>query len=122
MMIIGRLPTVPAPTSFREMVRLVLFDIDGTLIRTGGAGVGAFADDHEERAGIAAIARERGSRLLKEELRGDQVLVIGDTPFDIHCARAIEAKVLAVATGGSTLEELKLHQPDCAMEDLGKIN
>ena len=48
--------------------------------------------------------------------------MIGDTPFDIHCARAIEAKVLAVATGGSTLEELKLHQPDCAMEDLGKIN
>ena len=27
----------------REMVRLVLFDIDGTLIRTGGAGVTAFA-------------------------------------------------------------------------------
>ena len=25
------------------MVRLVLFDIDGTLIRTGGAGVQAFA-------------------------------------------------------------------------------
>ena len=25
------------------MVRLVLFDIDGTLIRTGGAGVKAFA-------------------------------------------------------------------------------
>src|SRR5436190_21168342 len=27
---------------FRSMVRLVLFDIDGTLIRTGGAGVKAF--------------------------------------------------------------------------------
>jgi len=25
------------------MVRLVLFDIDGTLVRTGGAGVKAFA-------------------------------------------------------------------------------
>src|SRR5689334_5279932 len=27
----------------RSMVRLVLFDIDGTLVRTGGAGVKAFA-------------------------------------------------------------------------------
>src|SRR5262249_50621200 len=31
------------PPSLLRMVRLVLFDIDGTLIRTGGAGVKAFA-------------------------------------------------------------------------------
>src|SRR5438105_11376628 len=62
--------------------------------------MGAFADDHEERDQIAAIARQRASRILNEDLRGEQVLVIGDTPLDIRCARAIEAKVLAVATGG----------------------
>jgi len=35
---------------------------------------------------------------LNDNLRGEQVLVIGDTPLDIRCARAIGAKVLAVAT------------------------
>jgi len=80
--------------------------------------IGAFADDHEERAQIAAIARQRGCALLGEGLRDDQVLVVGDTPMDIRCARAIGAKVLAVATGGSTLEELKAHQPDWLVTDL----
>jgi len=37
------------------------------------------------------VARARGSRLLNEELRGEQVLVIGDTRHDIRCARAIQA-------------------------------
>jgi phosphoglycolate phosphatase-like HAD superfamily hydrolase len=82
---------------------------------------GAFADDHEERDLIAAIARRRGSRLLKEDLRDDQVLVIGDTPLDIRCARAISARVLAVATGGATLAELERHQPDWAVADLGAV-
>jgi phosphoglycolate phosphatase len=83
---------------------------------------GAFGDDHEERGEIAAIARQRGSRVLQEPLRGDQVLVIGDTPLDIRCARAIGAKVLAVATGGARIEELFRHQPDWAVEDLRRIN
>ena len=82
---------------------------------------GAFADDHEERSQIAAIARRRGSEILREELRDDQVLVVGDTPLDIRCARAIGAKVLAVATGGSTLEELKRHQPDWAVSNLTEV-
>jgi len=59
---------------------------------------GAFADDDEDRDGIAAVARERGSRLLGNELRGEEIVVIGDTPLDIRCGRAIGAKVLAVAT------------------------
>ena len=83
---------------------------------------GAFADDHEERDQIAAIARERGSRLLQRRLHGEEVLVIGDTPLDIRCARAIGAKVLAVATGGHPLSELKQHGPDWAVENLSEIS
>ena len=83
---------------------------------------GAFADDHEDRDQIAAIARNRGSRILKRELRGEEVLVIGDTPLDIRCARAIGAKMLAVATGGHALSELKLHKPDFAVPDLASIS
>lgn len=82
---------------------------------------GGFADDHEDRDQIAAVARERGVRILGEALRPDQVLVVGDTPLDIRCARAIGAKALAVATGGCTLEELRQHKPDWAVENLTKI-
>ncbi len=83
--------------------------------------VGGFADDHEQRDQIAAVARQRGSRTMNEELHDGQVVVIGDTPLDIRCARAIGAKALAVATGGASLEELKQHQPDWAVEDLRRL-
>lgn len=82
---------------------------------------GGFADDHEERDCIASIAKERCDKILRTKLRGEEVLVIGDTLLDIRCARAIGAKVLAVATGGSTLEELQSHEPDWAVENLEKF-
>jgi len=83
--------------------------------------MGAFGDDHEDRNEIAVIARQRGMRLLKSELRGEDIVVIGDTPADIRCGRAIGAKVLAVATGTPTLAQLRSHAPDWAVDDLEKI-
>jgi phosphoglycolate phosphatase-like HAD superfamily hydrolase len=83
--------------------------------------VGAFADDHEERDKIASIARQRGALLLGEALGDHQVLVIGDTPLDIRCGKAIGAKVLAVATGGTGIDELKQHQADWVAPDLNAI-
>ena len=83
---------------------------------------GGFADDHEDRDQIAAVAHRRGSEHLGRNLRGDEVLVIGDTPLDIRCARAIGAKVLAVATGNFTVAQLQEHRPDWAVPDLSKIS
>jgi phosphoglycolate phosphatase len=83
---------------------------------------GGFADDHEDRPQIAAAALRRGSQQFGRPLRGEEVLVIGDTPMDIHCGRAIGAKVLAVATGGATLEELQQHNPDWAVPDLTHVS
>jgi len=83
---------------------------------------GGFADDHEERPKIAAAALLRGSQQFGRDLRGEEVLVIGDTPLDIDCGRAIGAKVLAVATGGSPLEELQRHNPDWAVPDLTHVS
>ena len=79
---------------------------------------GGFGDDHEDRDQIAGIARERGAALLGEKLDPEQVLVIGDTPLDIRCGRAIGARVLAVGTGGATVQELQRHNPDWLVPDL----
>jgi phosphoglycolate phosphatase len=84
--------------------------------------MGAFADDSEDRNQIAVAARNRGSRLLGKPLLGEEILVLGDTPHDIRCGRFIGAKVLAVATGGATLEELKKHEPDWAVENLSRVS
>ena len=81
-------------------------------------GFGAYADDHHERDRLGpfalARARERGHTIALA-----RTFVIGDTPHDISCARAIGAKVLAVATGGFRTEQLAPHTPDILLEDLG---
>lgn len=83
---------------------------------------GGFADDHEDRNQIAVAARERGRRHFGHELAGEEIVVIGDTQHDVRCGRAIGARVLAVATGGETLEELRPHAPDWLLRDLSEAS
>ncbi|KAJ7662804.1 hypothetical protein DFH06DRAFT_1268739 [Mycena polygramma] len=40
------------------------------------------------------------------------VMLIGDTPLDVQCAKAVSARVVAIATGNYTLEELRACEPD----------
>jgi phosphoglycolate phosphatase len=87
------------------------------LFETGG-----FGDDHIERNRIAECARRRGEALLGTRLQDQEVLVVGDTPLDIACARHIGARVLAVATGRHTVAQLQEHQPDWAVPDLRQIS
>lgn len=77
---------------------------------------GAFAEDTGERSTIAGRALELAKRA--GPVTGDRVFVIGDTPHDIHCANAIQAKTIAVATGGYTIEELRAHDPWRVFDEL----
>ena len=83
---------------------------------------GAFADDCEDRNQISMLARERARGLIGGPLHGEEIIVIGDTPLDIECARAIGAKSLAVATGGFTRAQLEPHGPVWLVESLSDIN
>jgi phosphoglycolate phosphatase len=83
---------------------------------------GAFGDDHADRDALAraavAAAPSRGVPLADPA----DAVVIGDTPFDIACARAAGARVVAVATGGHGLDELRRLEPDLAVESLDDLD
>ena len=67
---------------------------------------GGFGSDAEERAALIEAGAQRGADALGEK-RGDvNVVVIGDTPRDVHAAHAIGARCICVATGSYTFEEL----------------
>ncbi len=83
---------------------------------------GGFADDHEERNHIAVAALARGRRVLDAHLQPQEIVVIGDTPFDVKCGKFIGAKTLAVATGGAPFEELKNHGADWTVPDLAQLS
>lgn len=84
--------------------------------------LGGFADDHESRNEIAKAARLRGVRHMGQELAGEEIVVIGDTPLDVECARAIDARCLAVATGGFTVDQLRSHSPRWTLPDLSTVD
>ncbi len=64
-------------------------------------GQGAFGSDSENRDELPPIARARAGDWPRE-----RAVVIGDTPRDIACARADGLRVIAVATGPFSVEEL----------------
>jgi phosphoglycolate phosphatase-like HAD superfamily hydrolase len=80
--------------------------------------VGAFGSDHEERPALPPIAQARASELLGYAVPGDRLVIIGDTPADVHCGRGVGARAIAVATGGFSVADLEAHRPAAAFEDL----
>ncbi|HET9237292.1 MAG TPA: HAD hydrolase-like protein [Oligoflexus sp.] len=83
---------------------------------------GGFGDHHEDRAEIAAEAFRRATLLHGAELRPHEVLIIGDTPADVRCARAIGADVLIVGTGPVAREAIDEAAPDFFHEDLSRLD
>ncbi|MBL9188581.1 MAG: haloacid dehalogenase-like hydrolase [Opitutaceae bacterium] len=79
---------------------------------------GAFGDDGELRNDLGPHALRRARETHGVDFPPQRTWIIGDTPHDIACGRAIGARTLAVATGGSTLDQLRAHDPDAALENL----
>jgi phosphoglycolate phosphatase-like HAD superfamily hydrolase len=87
-------------------------------IEFGRFRVGAFGSDHELRGQLPAVAQRRAREELGVEIPGRDVVVIGDTPADIHCGRSIGARAIAVATGTYSVDDLRAHDPAAVFEDL----
>ena len=98
--------------------------VEGAWIKLRHFGIdhyfetGGFGDHHADRDDVArlAVATVRGH--LKYNFSDHTACVIGDTPADIRCARAINARAAAVATGMYSVFELQTHKPDHLFADL----
>lgn len=67
---------------------------------------GAYGCDHADRNRLGPVALDRAARHAGRSFSAEETVVIGDTPKDIDCARAMGARCLAVATGRFSVEEL----------------
>lgn len=81
--------------------------------------LGGYGDRHLDRDDVAREALE-AVRAHHPDYHPERVWVIGDTPSDIRCGRAINAKVMAVSTGMFTSEELQQHSPDVLLSDFSQ--
>ncbi|MFN8716861.1 MAG: HAD family hydrolase [Gemmatimonadaceae bacterium] len=73
--------------------------------------VTAFGSDHEHRPALPAVAQHRARTLLGRDVPGHRMVIIGDTPADIHCGRALNVRAIGVATGHYSVSDLSAHDP-----------
>ncbi len=97
---------------------------EGARLKLGHFGLfhhfafGGFGDLHHDRDEVAREALAEAVRHRNGKVSLERVWVIGDTPLDVRCARAIGACVAAVATGWHPLDELDAARPDLLLSDL----
>lgn len=84
--------------------------------------VGAFGSDDEDRRRLPSLAARRAHALVGHPFHPEEVVVIGDTPLDIECARAFGAVAVAVATGQHTREELSGEAPDLLFDNFADVD
>jgi phosphoglycolate phosphatase-like HAD superfamily hydrolase len=72
--------------------------------------IGAYGDDHEDRAQLVEVARRRAAAVhgrYPSAFAGTLTVVIGDTPLDVSAALSAGARAVGVATGPYSAADLR---------------
>jgi phosphoglycolate phosphatase len=80
--------------------------------------IGAFGDDHEDRAALVVVALAEAAGHHGEEVPVDRVVLVGDTPRDVDAARRAGCGIVAVATGRFSASDLRDHGAVVVLDDL----
>ena len=92
-------------------IKLRHYQLDGYF------SYGGFGDHNANRNDVARAAFNIAQQALGHNIETGNAMVIGDTPADIECARAIGASAVAVATGVYSADELTPHDADLLCHD-----
>jgi phosphoglycolate phosphatase-like HAD superfamily hydrolase len=79
---------------------------------------GAYGDDAADRNALVPVAVGRARDCGLPDLPARDVIVVGDTPHDVACARAVSAQSVGVATGSFSVESLQEAGADVVFQDL----
>ena len=82
---------------------------------------GAFGDDAPVRNLLPAVAKRRITEIYGIDIDFNDTFIIGDTIYDIRCARYAGAVSVAVGTGWADVETLLNENPDHFFNDLSDI-
>ena len=81
---------------------------------------GIFGDTVAHRPDLSGQVTSVVNNHSGHEVPAQCIIVVGDTPLDVQLARALQARCLAVCTGGFTADELLAAGACRAVEDLSE--
>jgi len=80
--------------------------------------VGGFGDDFGEKWDAAAKGISEAENYYNVNFSGENIYIIGDSAYDIECAKKMGIKSIGVATGWMDYNTLMSHEPDYLYNDL----
>jgi phosphoglycolate phosphatase len=80
--------------------------------------IGAFGMDDSERWRLVGLSLQRAATILREDIKLEDTVVIGDTPLDVEAARRAGTRMIAVATGASSVADLRAAGAEIVFDDL----
>ncbi len=83
-----------------------------TYFFDGNGIIGAFGSDSMSRNDLPALAVQRAFEATGKTFREKDIVIIGDSPYDITCGRSLNVRSIAVATGWHKEDELRTYNPD----------
>jgi len=83
---------------------------------------GVYGDDAPIRNLLPEVAQKKMTELFNLKIDFKDTIIIGDTIYDVRCAKYSGAVSIAVGTGWSKPEILKKEEPDFYFDDLGNID
>jgi phosphoglycolate phosphatase len=86
---------------------------------------GAFGSDSPRRDELPPIAIDRAEKFASHRFRGRDVVIIGDSIYDVRCGAPHSATTIAIASGKTPAEKLKAENPDhffASAEDPGLLS
>jgi phosphoglycolate phosphatase-like HAD superfamily hydrolase len=84
--------------------------------------IGAYGTDDDARANLVGIARQRAGQAHGQDHEARHTVLIGDTPNDVAAALNSGARIIAVATGNDTADELAAAGASTVLPDLSDTN
>ncbi|HYO75488.1 MAG TPA: HAD family hydrolase, partial [Thermoanaerobaculia bacterium] len=95
----------------------------GARLKLGGGNLnhyfpfGAFGSDSADRTQLPPFAVRRASERVGHHFRGRDVVIIGDSIYDVRCGVPYEATTIAVASGKTPAETLRAENPTFFFEN-----
>ena len=99
------------------MIKLRAFGLDGRI----DFEAGAYGEDAVERYELVAVAQRRAEARYGVSFDRHDTLIVGDTASDVQAAKRAGARIVAVASGRDTFEQLREVGAEAVLADLTEL-
>ena len=99
-------------------IKLRTFGLDQYL----DVDVGAYGTDDDDGANLVKVARQRAEAAHGVRYEAKSTVLIGDTVNDVAAAHDSGARIIAVATGSDSTEDLAVAGAETVLKDLTRTD